>query len=248
MAIFPRAQLATFTDPAGSTHKFHSVVTAADQHVDNVTGSGDTNVQLINGLPIFDASGIASIDNSGFGLSQNCQLTLGTLDVKPYDWTIGKRWALDDTTGSGDSVKHWCDGWPIVYGSIRAWVTPSGPLYQTQSMTFSAVFDVFGTVAGTAVVRKLPVTANIRKGGAIPVSIQWQATGTVTHGSPIIPFMDTDTTIHPYTGTLDVSLSSGEDINTDAVLYHYTVRATAQVGGPIVLACNFKFGILEATA
>lgn len=246
---FPKAQNATFTDPMGSTHKFHSANLIVSQQVDNVTGSGDPDVMLLNGLPIVGCSAVASINSgTGFGKSQSSTLSLGTVVIKPYDWTIGKRYALDDVTGSGDSDKVWCNGWPIIFGSIRGWVLATGPLYQTQDMTFSGVFDVFGTVAGSCKIRKMLVGANIRRGGAIPVSIQWQSNGAVTHasGTGHIPRMDTDTDNNPPSGTLAVALDSGETVTDNAVMESVTVRATAQVGGPIVLAANFKFGTLAS--
>lgn len=239
---FPRAQNATFTDPMGSTAKFHSAQMHTAPHVDNVTASGDADIILLNGLSVYSVSALAAINSSGFGKSQSSTLTLGTVLIKPYDWTVGKRWRLDDATGSGDSSKVWNYGWPTIYGTIRGWVKASGPLYQTQSMTFSAVFDVFGTVAGTAKIRRLIVGEPIRTGGNLPVTIQWQSTGQVTHSSGITPLFDTDTTVAPASGTLAMALDSGETVSANAVVENVTVRAVAQIGGEIVMAANFRLG------
>lgn len=236
---FSKAQAATFSFNS-LPHKIHAINVAIQQAVFDVTASADTAKLLLNGLPVIGVSGQGSIYTAGYGKAQSSTLSLGTVVLHPAEWSVGKRFNLSDVTGSGDAEKQWEWGWPIVYGTVRGWVLSGGPLYETEDIALSAVFDVFGTIAGAVKVRNLRVGAPFREGGPIPVSFTWQATGAVTHSGSVQPTVATATGT-PSTGTLAFDLDSGETESHKAMLYDFNVRSPAVTGGNLPITMSLRF-------
>jgi hypothetical protein len=240
---FPKAQTATFS-AISLPHKFHQADLQIAQAVFDVTASGDSNKILINGIPVVGVNAQGSVYTAGYGKAQASTLTLGTVQIKPAEWTVGKRFELFDVTGSDDTEKGWEWGWPVVYGSVRGWVIAGGPIFDTESVALSAVFDVFGTIAGTAKIRNLRVGTAFRRGGPLPISFQWQATGGWTHTSPIDPEFST-AEMDPMAGDLELDMDTGETVTHKALLYNFTVRAPAVTGGPLPITAQFRFDAAE---
>lgn len=252
--LFSKAQNASFTPVSDmTTHKFHDVTLTSTKTVKNVTAAGDATVQLINGLPIHSVTALGSIYSGGFAKAQNSQLNIGTLIVKPYDWTLGKKWELQDYTGSGDPIdtgaaatgKVWGWGWPVVYGHVRAFVKSTGPLYMTESDVFTFLLNTYNATPGVITnvkIRNIITKAPIVKGGMYPVVIQWQANGAVTNsGGAVLPTFENATANAPPVGTMVIGLDTGETITRYALCNNFSFRVPAQEGGDIVLSSSYRF-------
>lgn len=250
---FPLTQAATITAfPSGV--KWTRASAVVQENVQNVTGTGDTSVALIHGLPVYEVllSGVLA-SGSTYGLGQSSDLTPG-IGIIAHEWSVSKLWQLEDVTGSAssgtaDSKKTWGYRIPIVRLTVIDGTAENAfsTGIDTESQSVTADMNQFGTLTGTLKIDRKSVTANPSTGGRFPVSFSGMFTSYVTHvGDFPTVFPDAEPTAAtpdaPQEGTVTVKLTSLVNIvSNNAFLYSFAATCSNRTGGKILVSARYRF-------
>lgn len=251
---FPRANLGSVTDSTGAANICWQAVTGASRVENNrvVTCAGDDYHTIIQGLGTKDIRmrGVVKQTSGGtYGLGQSSTLSDG-INIKPFDWTVRKRWPLFDVTGSGDSVKNWEWGIPSIGMNCRGVITSSYSTgFDTTSVSVSSVMNIFGTLAGTLKLNQKVLRVPYFQGGPIAHQFGGQFSGTVTYTPPSATtnfswlFASPD---DPVRGVLTLDVDLASDISHTAILYDIAFSCSAQDGGEVSVEGTFRCDAADA--
>lgn len=254
---------------AGSTMnlRFEQAELTVREKVDDITGSHSGTAMIekkfTHGLPTGDVvarghMALESTSTSGVSLSQASTFATPGHHVAVQDWQLRKFWNLSDVTCSGNAVKQWQGGFPIVQLSVRGVATntdaTSNVAYDFDlgaddpSVAISMDFSEFGTLACTAMTIHKKIGMPFFEGGPVPYTYAafLQTATTWTPDSPNYVWLYPNTaatafTGSPVRGTMVLDIDASSNISESALCYDVTLSSRPQYGGKQAVVAKFRW-------